>query len=144
MDIPTAIASLTAALGLVKELREVDTQVSQAEMKLKLAEITSALADAKMSVADTSEEMQARDTHIAELEKLLAYSSDHLIRFNGLYYEQEENEPKGHPYCTVCYSAGMLIKLAENRNEPGQPSSCPKCKSSYGRVTKFAAGKNGR
>ncbi len=144
MDIPTTLASVTAALGLVKELREIDTQVDQAEMKLKLAEITSALADAKMAVADASEEMQAREKDIAELNELLAYSSDHLTRYNGLYYDQEDDKPTGHPYCTVCYSEGMLIKLAENLNIGGAPSFCPKCKSSYGRVTKFAAGKNGR
>ena len=70
----TLIEGLTAAnlaLGLVKDLREIDRSVDEAGFKLKLAELTSALADAKIALSDANLELNESKIKAATLEREL-------------------------------------------------------------------------
>ncbi|MEP0518543.1 MAG: hypothetical protein ABJO09_01100 [Hyphomicrobiales bacterium] len=144
MDLMTAISATTAALGLVKELRAIDTQIDQAELKLKLAEIIGAMADAKLALVDATEVIQGKDSEIEKLTKFLAFRTDNIVRQHGMYYDKEDDEPRGWPYCTMCFESGSSIKLAEDRSKAGLPLTCPKCKSSFGHVTRYKESKSGR
>jgi hypothetical protein len=52
MNPTEVIASMSAAIGLAKELVGINKAVDEATWKLKTAELTSALADAKMGVTE--------------------------------------------------------------------------------------------
>jgi len=67
MDLITGLSAVSQALGLVKDLREIDRGVDEASFKLKLAEIGSALADAKIALADAKERIAGLESELDTL-----------------------------------------------------------------------------
>lgn len=139
MDIPGTLAAIGSALTVVKELREIDGQLDKAEMKLKIADITGALADARHGIVDAEEILKAKDREIERLSELFAYRAERTTRYKGFTYEKAEDEdrPVGLPFCTVCEQGGRLIRLVE-LNKEGRPAVCPKCKADFGHQTEWS------
>jgi hypothetical protein len=50
IDWPLALSTASQAIKLANDLRTIDKEVSQAELKLKVADLTGALADLKMTL----------------------------------------------------------------------------------------------
>lgn len=65
MDIIGGLTAAKLALGLAKDLRDIDHLVDEAGYKLKLAKLTSALADTQAALADAKNK-------ISDLEAALA------------------------------------------------------------------------
>jgi hypothetical protein len=72
-------------------------------LKLKLADLISALAEAKIELTEVQETIAQKDKRIAELEEALQ-SSDSLVRRYDAYYHTDENgQPIGIPFCLRCW-----------------------------------------
>lgn len=67
MDLMQGLSAVSAGLGIVKELRDLDRSVDEATFKLKLAELTSSLADAKFALVDAKEQSAELESRISEL-----------------------------------------------------------------------------
>ncbi len=72
MDIISGIAAATQAMNLVKEIRSIDRSVDEATFKLKLAELTEALADTKIALSEAREEVAAKNSEIRSLNARIA------------------------------------------------------------------------
>lgn len=131
MDVAGAISAVTAAIGFARELNNVDVQVDQASLKLKVAELTTSLADAKLGMVEVAEELRKKDAEIASLVEQVRYRAENLVDHNGYRYASDEGHPVGAPYCPVCEAKGLYIKLVQS-HEPGRPYKCPSCKGDYG------------
>lgn len=138
MDLAAAMSSVSAALGLVKELRLIDAQFDKAELKLKISDLTEALSEAKLGLVDVAQQLQDKDTEIAELKKKVRYRAEKLIDKNGFRYEANDGKASGLPYCPACENKGLFIKLAQDRNTPGHPFKCPSCRADYGYAGVYA------
>lgn len=132
MDITGSIAAVTAALGLVKELRSIDAQFDKAELKLKIADLTEALSEAKLGLVDVAEQLRTKDAEIADLKQKIIYRAENLIDHNGFRYASDDGQAHGLPYCPACEHKGLYIKLAQDRSTNGYPYKCPSCKANYG------------
>jgi hypothetical protein len=139
MDIPATLSALGSALGIVKELREINDQFDKADLKLKIADLSGALADARHGVIDAEDALRAKDTEIARLSSAFHYRVESTMRYQGLTYEKSPNgeRPSGMPFCPVCEQTGLLIRLAK-REVSGLPAKCPKCQANFGHVPEFA------
>src|SRR5690606_29950007 len=107
MDIAGAISAVTAAIGFARELNSIEGQVDQAVLKLKVAELTTALADAKLGMVEVAEQLHSKDKTIADLKERLRYRAENLIDHNGFRYSQVDGQPKGLPYCPACEFKGL-------------------------------------
>jgi hypothetical protein len=67
VDIPLAITTLTNAIKLASDLRGIEREFDVAEYKLKIADLTTLLADVKIALTDARMEHAAKD---AEIERL--------------------------------------------------------------------------
>ncbi|MGB3814028.1 MAG: hypothetical protein WA950_12455 [Shinella sp.] len=135
MDVATAITSVTAALGLVKELREIDVQYDKAELKLKIADLTEALSEAKLGLVDIADQLREKDGQIARLQELLQFRNSKLLdRGQFRFFADEAGNPKGLPICPVCERRGNHLSLAQDRSRGagGVTYYCPSCKANYG------------
>lgn len=132
MDIAGTITAVGSALKIVKELREIDAHLDQASLKLKVAELTEALAEAKLGLVDVAEELKAKDTIIAQLNERMRYRAENLIDHKGFRYQQVDGVPKGRPYCPVCETKGIYVMVAQDRNTSGHPYKCPSCRADFG------------
>ncbi|MDH0114062.1 hypothetical protein N7379_06190 [Rhizobium pusense] len=135
MDIAGSLSAVSSALGLVKELREIDVQFDKAEMKLKIAELTSALSDAKLGLVDVAEELKKKEAEIARLRGIIDFRDTKLVdRGQFRYFADSEGNPTGHPLCPPCEKNGDFLAVVQDRSKGiGKITFyCPKCKSNYG------------
>ncbi|WP_421591105.1 hypothetical protein [Shinella sp. M27] len=136
MDWAGALSAVATAVGVAKDLREIDKGLDQAEMKAKLADVISNLADVRIALVDAREEMRAKDLEIARLKETFAFKAT-LVDVRGFKFETlPDGTPKGFPFCPRCeVSAGKLHRLS--RPKFGSDLACPECKTPYGDAPEY-------
>jgi len=132
-DIPLLtglLVSVKAATEIAKSFS--DASITKAETKLKVAELISSLADAKIAAVDLQELVQEKEKEIARLVNALALKSK-VLKFDDAYYEQDaEGKPKGDPFCLRCWEIeGRLIHIVLEPTSGIKKRICPKCKAIY-------------
>jgi hypothetical protein len=139
MGLGEVLSSITAAIGLAKELVDVDKAIDRAQWKLKLADLTSALADAKVGVVELKDEIEVRDKEIARLKKSFEFQGSTIKKHDMVYEAQGSGEPVGMPFCPRCLNVdGRHIKLTALQ-KPGRPTQCPECKSDFDQQSEYIA-----
>ena len=130
VDIMTALATAGHVSNLLKELLGIDKAVNAAEFKFKIAELTEAVADLKLSLVETKDDLATKDAEIERLKKLLQRTAN-LVAFRGYKYDtNEDGLPIGQAYCPVCEQKdGMLFHLSYFMGE--NASICLACKSRF-------------
>ena len=98
MDLAAALAALDGAATIAKSLRNIEGQLSSAELKLKMADLTDFLADARIELAEAKVETGRLNGRIRELETFIA-KRDETREIGGYRYDVVEGEAKGYPYC---------------------------------------------
>ncbi len=88
MDVANILGSITSAISVTKELVQIDKAFDEAQWKLKLAELTTALADAKIGLAELRDEIQARDSEIAKLKEAFG-SKEKALRLVTTYMNEK-------------------------------------------------------
>jgi len=135
-DIAGAISAVTAAVGLLKEMNQVDREFDKASLKLKIAELSGAVATAQIALAEAQKELNEKDARIAALERRFKEKGDNLVEFHGhLYRKKADGKPQGRPYCPNCAPNGDFI-MAVHTNKPGRSLECPSCGTDF-RATEF-------
>lgn len=130
----TALSSLKTATEIAKYIKDCGVTLDQAEIKLKLAELTSALADTKIELAGIQELLIEKDKKIRKLEERIAIV-DNVIYEDKCYWKKIDDKKDG-PFCQRCFDAdSKLIRLQENSstlyNRTSKWYSCHQCHSRY-------------
>lgn len=116
MDITSVgslLTSLKTATDIVKFIRDSEVSIERAELKLKLAELVEALANAKLEAADIKQSIVERDELIREL-RTQAQQRELLKWEQPCYYLTNEEGVK-EPYCQNCHdSTGKLSRLHDD------------------------------
>jgi len=125
--ISTVLTSIKTATDIAKFIKESDASFEKAESKLKLAELISALADAKIEVTDIQQELQKKDAEITVLKEKLNVRGQ--LKFERPYYWRIDGSQKDGPFCQKCYDSDQkLIRLQANGVGCWE---CKECKSTY-------------
>lgn len=125
--IAAALSSIKAATDIAKLIKESTTSLEQAEVKLRLAELVSALADAKIEIAQIQEVLLEKDGRIKDLQESLDVRQ--RLAWEQPYYWLDVKGVKEGPYCQQCYDNGRkLIRLQSNGNGTW---SCRTCQNNY-------------
>lgn len=131
-DLMNAVAAAGQALGIIKDLREIDKEVDVAGYKARLAELTAALADMKMGLTDASTQLHEKD---AEIERVIRDASKkaELVEVHGYSYEKNaQGQPEGWPFCPVCLEDEIrFYRLVKVQERVRGSCYCPKCKAEY-------------
>lgn len=67
------LTSIKTATDLARLIKDSGSSLQEAEVKLKLAELIGALADAKIEIADVQNEVLAKEQAIQELTEAVPY-----------------------------------------------------------------------
>jgi predicted nucleic acid-binding Zn-ribbon protein len=86
IDWPVALSTVSQAIKLVNDLRGIDKQLSQAELKLKIADLTGTLADLKMTLTEARTDASDKDAEISRLKKLQRRLEDETVELYGYRY----------------------------------------------------------
>jgi hypothetical protein len=119
----------------VKEIRTIDSQLDKADLKLKIADLTEALSEAKLGIVDVADQIQKKDEEIARLNALLVFKADNLVSKGAFrYFADSDGKASGVPICPVCERKGLFLKLAQDRSKGAGSATyvCPSCKANYG------------
>lgn len=102
-SIGAMLGSIKSAIAIVKYLNESGSSLEKAELKLKLAELTGALADAKIEMLSVQEALAEKDRRIEELNEAFEMRLS-LFRHGDAYYRQDETGKRiGVAYCLRCW-----------------------------------------
>jgi hypothetical protein len=117
------------AIDIAKAIKDADVSLEKAEMKLQVAELISALADAKIGAAEILALIEAKDAEISELQESLKIKET-FIRFHDAYYVEGKNkEPSGDPYCSHCWEVDN--KPVHLHRHTAREKMCPRCRTIY-------------
>lgn len=118
MDPITAVTSILAniktATDIAKLIKDADFSLEKAELKLKLAEMIGALADAKIEIAEVQSLILQEDGTIKELTDKLALQGE--MRYEPPFYWRIHDGKRDGPFCQKCYdSEAKIIRLQQRR-----------------------------
>jgi hypothetical protein len=122
-------SNIKVAYDLGKAILDAKGQLDAAELKLRLADMIGALAEARMEIASAQDELRGKDDRIKELLSALDLRED-VVREYDAYYSKGANEnPIGQPYCMACWERDhKLFHLALRR---GIGHVCSTCKAVF-------------
>ena len=125
--IGSLLGSLKTATDIAKFVRESSLSLERAELKMKLADLIEALANAKIEAADIQQEILDRDKRIRELEAAAAILAE--LRWEQPCYFRKNEQGTEDPYCQNCHDAtGKLSRLHTDGSGYFQ---CRVCKQSF-------------
>ena len=117
-DVFTAIQKAQDAASFFKE----------SENKAKVAELISALADAKMEIASIQTTLSEKDSQIKELKEKLAVKGK-MIYTKPYYFLLHDRDQQEGPFCQACYDdKNKCIRLQELNKGYW---NCSVCKEHY-------------
>lgn len=100
-SIATLLGNAKAAIELAKVIKDSSTTLDQAETKLKLAELISALADVKVQAAEVQQELLDAQAQVRALEAQAAERAALEWR-QPAYWRKSEDGKTETPYCQPC------------------------------------------
>lgn len=118
-DIVSGLAALKTAFDLAKDLKNASSAYTDAEVRLKISELYTALSEAKIELADAQLEMHELRQQVSTLQSKLD-ASDDLDYRDSVYWRTTpiEGKPNG-PFCPKCYE-GPTKKLSSMSPVSGQ------------------------
>lgn len=127
-SIASVITSIKNASDIARLIRESSTSLSEAENKLKLAELVGALADAKMGIAELRDSIEEKEKEIEHIKDLLLIK-DELTFSSPFYFRKGDTAP----FCARCWEKDKVcIHVGPEMWFNGwYGKQCPDCDSKY-------------
>lgn len=125
--IPGILGSIKVATDLAKLINESGVSLEKAEIKLKMADLISALATARMDIAEIQQALLEKDREIARLQGKL--TTREKATWEEPYYWVIDGDKKDGPYCQQCQDKDHeLIRLISLNKGVWE---CKTCKNMY-------------
>ncbi len=117
------LTSVKTATEIAKMIKDSDLSLEKAEMKLKLAELVSSLADAKLEVAKIQELLLEKNQLIRDLKDAQSLKEKMKWR-DPVYYKVTQDGEEG-PYCPQCWNNNdKAIRLQSPESGAWQCKTC--------------------
>ncbi len=121
------ISTINNSITIVSRLREISKNVSEAEFRNLLADLSNELADAKLQIASLKEQLAKLSEENAALK---ATSPEKKEKPSGVQWGCYLFENDQGLYCTACYDSKGKKSLATRLNSKFR--QCPVCKALLG------------
>jgi hypothetical protein len=121
MDIAILLQSITTSITIARAVAEAQTEFDRADLKLKMADVMTTLADAKIALSEIRTELHEKDQEIARLKEAESGRYELVEMPNkALVYAVRDSargdQPK-HYLCPTCFYKGQRL-LMERRIDP--------------------------
>lgn len=126
-SITAALSGIKNAADIAKIIKDSGASLEQAEIKLQLADLISALADAKIEISNFREVVSEKEAELTELRKKLEIQDN--VEWEEPYYFIIANDKKDGPYCQKCYDSQMLLIRLQGDGEGWW--NCNECENTY-------------
>lgn len=129
--IDAVASSIKSAIDIAKAIKDTDISLEKAELKMQMADLIGALADAKIAAAEITGTLIDKDREIENLKSQLEFRGS-LIRCNEAYFETDESgNPVDDPYCPHCWEVKQqAVHLTTDRQYTAL-MTCTSCGVQY-------------
>ncbi|MCZ7488212.1 hypothetical protein [Rhizobium rhizogenes] len=128
MDIVAGIAAASQALDLVKKLREIDTDMKAAEVKLQMTDLYVKLADVRIALSDAQSEIKTKDAEIARLKEINEGKLNTFMHGGYRFGIDDSGNPLRKAFCPSCLTDGNQIMISQGL---AGHDICPRCSGTY-------------
>ncbi|MGP3789328.1 hypothetical protein [Pseudomonas sp. B392_1p] len=123
MDI---VSTINNSISIVSRLRDISKNLSEAEFKNLLADLSTELADAKLQIADLKIQLAIQTDELRALKSANPEAKQKpTIKWGCYKFDGEEGL-----YCSACYDSKGQKSLTNRLNSNRR--SCPVCKAVIG------------
>ena len=141
--IGTVLTSVKTAVEIAKLIKDSDSNLEKAEFKLQLAELISALADAKIELTEVQDLLIEKDNKIAELQGAFELKDKLVKKYDAYYTIGASGNAIGDPYCLSCWESRQKVYSIQVFSKDFRIKVCAVCNSQYaGRRTKVIVEQN--
>ncbi|WP_314375299.1 hypothetical protein [Sphingomonas paucimobilis] len=138
MPIMEAIAAVGQALDVAKGLRAVEKGWDAAAYKVQIAELMTALSDARLELVAAREAALEKDTEFERLKATLAGQATLIGGRGGFKYRAgDDGRPVGLPICPTCELRDGRLTFTIKDNSP-RKVRCPVCTERFDGVAIYA------
>jgi hypothetical protein len=123
------VSSISTAITIAKRLKEISSNIQDAEFKNLLADLSLELADTKLRLSEIVVENSELKEEVAKLMHSKSIG-DELVFKDGLYYTDNGDGP----FCPGCYdTGGKKIRTPEQQGHGRHfgKYKCPSCDEFY-------------
>lgn len=123
MEIAGALAALKAAIDGGRALYDTSKAWSEADLKLRIADLINALTDARVTISDLHEELRQRERELQE-ERDRRRQIDELAFEAPFYWRLSEGKRDG-PFCQRCRDAdSKAVRLIDWKRGRWKCAAC--------------------
>ncbi|MDZ7281657.1 hypothetical protein N4G62_06395 [Sphingomonas sanguinis] len=138
MPIMEAIAAVGQALDVAKGLRAVEKGWDAAAYKVQIAELMTALSDARLELVAAREAALEKDAEFERLKATLAGQALLVMGRGGFKYKADNSgQPTGLPVCPTCELRDGRLTFTVKDNSP-RKVRCPVCNERFDGVAIYA------
>src|SRR5258708_3010714 len=141
IDWPLALSTASQTIKLANHLPSLHKEFSQTHLKLKVADLTTALADLKLTLTEAKTDAAEKDAEITRLKTLQRRLTEDTVELYGYRYRTRSDGNEGgagNPFCGVCLQKdGLLIETAYVPGKGIMAVQYPNCKALYGRLPTY-------
>ncbi|QQD21057.1 hypothetical protein GJQ55_04805 [Venatoribacter cucullus] len=124
------VRCLNFAQDVGKQIKAAGYQLEKADMKMLLADLTAAVASAKMELSLLQGVCEARDAELIRMNEVLVFKGNLRRRGDG-YYKTLDGRPYGQPYCSYCWEGSQKLLHLHSKILSRDVRVCPGCKNEY-------------
>lgn len=138
MAIAEAIASVSAAIEVAKGLRSIERNFDAANYKLQLADLMTALSDARLELVAARDAATEQEAEITRLKHAISKQAALVEGRGGFKYAMDgEGKPAGLPICPTCEQRDGRITFTVSDGNP-RKVRCPVCAARFEGVAIYA------
>ena len=129
-QVSSVLESLNSAQRVSNRIREAQYQSDVGQLKLWLADINAAVAEAKMELSMLQGNIDFKDSELLRLNDILTNRAQ-LRRRGDAYYKTIDGRPYGQPFCSYCWEKDSQQFHLHNKILSKDIRQCPNCKNEY-------------
>ena len=129
-SIGAALQFIRSATDVAKAVLGAKAALTEAELKMRIAELLEALTNARVSILDAQTEIDGLQQTLL---RRSAEARERLVTRDNVYFFRD-GEGEAGPYCPRCYEAGgmqMPVTRLSKDWAPVWKYECPQCKNKY-------------
>lgn len=132
--IADALTSVNAAIQIAKAIKDASGAIEKAHLKLQMAEVIGALAEAKIALAESMDEARGKQSEITDLLQALRNKANVKRALDAYYETDQDGQPAGDPYCSHCWETSYKLIHLTSAHRGEMETQCPSCKAKYPRA----------
>lgn len=137
MALVEALAAVGQAIEVAKAMRAVEKNIDAATYKMQIADLMTALSDARIELVAAREAGLVQDAEFERLLETLVGQADLVQSRGGFKYRAIDGKPSGLPVCPTCEQRDGRLAFTV-KDGTARKVRCPVCEARFDGVAIYS------